>query len=100
MYTATGAHQGSCWVRTGGPPRAGRAGNEVGADMADGAVARGSRSYIRRAVEVGLRRLQTDYIDLYQYHEPDGITPMDEILAILDDFVTLVSAQSRYNCAR
>ena len=37
---------------------------------------RGSRAYLRHAVEMSLRRLGTDYIDLYQYHEPDGVTPV------------------------
>jgi aryl-alcohol dehydrogenase-like predicted oxidoreductase len=49
--------------------------------------ARGSRRYIRNAVRASLRRLRTDWIDLYQYHEPDGITPMDETLAALDELV-------------
>ncbi len=49
--------------------------------------ARGSRRYIRRAVEASLRRLRTDYIDLYQYHAPDGITPIDETLAALGELV-------------
>lgn len=48
---------------------------------------RGSRRYIRKAVEASLRRLRTDWIDLYQYHEPDGITPLEETLAALDDLV-------------
>lgn len=61
---------------------------KFGMDMGDGTVARGSRTYIRRAVEISLRRLQTDYIDLYQYHAPDGITPLAETLATLDDLVT------------
>ena len=49
--------------------------------------ARGSRRYIRLAVEASLRRLQTDWIDLYQYHAPDGITPIEETLAALDELV-------------
>ncbi|MEU4676583.1 aldo/keto reductase [Micromonospora sp. NPDC023737] len=49
--------------------------------------ARGSRRYIARAVEASLRRLGTDYIDLYQVHEPDPATPIDETLAALDDLV-------------
>jgi aryl-alcohol dehydrogenase-like predicted oxidoreductase len=61
---------------------------KFGMDMGEGTVARGSRKYIRRAVEASLRRLQTDYIDLYQYHLPDGITPLEETLAALDDLVT------------
>jgi aryl-alcohol dehydrogenase-like predicted oxidoreductase len=47
----------------------------------------GGRSYIRRAVEGSLRRLRTDYIDLYQYHFPDGVTPIEETLAALTELV-------------
>jgi aryl-alcohol dehydrogenase-like predicted oxidoreductase len=61
---------------------------KFGSDMGDGAgPARASRWYIRRAVEASLRRLQTDRIDLYQLHRPDGITPVDETLSALDDLV-------------
>lgn len=49
--------------------------------------ARGSRAYIVRAVEASLRRLGTDWIDLYQFHTPDPETPIDETLAALDDLV-------------
>jgi 1-deoxyxylulose-5-phosphate synthase len=49
--------------------------------------ARGSRRYIRIAVEASLRRLQTDWIDLYQLHWPDLITPMEETLAALDELI-------------
>lgn len=48
---------------------------------------RGARSYIRYAVEESLRRLGTDRIDLYQYHEPDGVTPLDETVAALLELV-------------
>ncbi|AZM61097.1 MULTISPECIES: aldo/keto reductase [unclassified Streptomyces] len=44
---------------------------------------RGARGYIRYAVEASLRRLGTDRIDLYQYHEPDGVTPVEETIAAL-----------------
>ncbi|MFF5080724.1 aldo/keto reductase [Actinoplanes sp. NPDC000266] len=56
--------------------------------------ARGSRRYIVRAVEASLRRLETDYIDLYQIHEPDPRTPIEETLSALDDLVR--SGKVRY----
>jgi aryl-alcohol dehydrogenase-like predicted oxidoreductase len=49
--------------------------------------ARGSRRYIRTAVESSLRRLRTDHIDLYQYHAPDKVTPVEETLAALAELV-------------
>jgi aryl-alcohol dehydrogenase-like predicted oxidoreductase len=49
--------------------------------------ARGSRRYIRAAVEGSLRRLRTDRIDLYQMHEPDLRTPIEETLDALDELV-------------
>ena len=49
--------------------------------------ARGSRRYVRLAVERSLRRLGTDRIDLYQMHSPDGSTPIDETLGVLTDLV-------------
>lgn len=48
---------------------------------------RGSRRYVRKAVEASLRRLGTDWIDLYQLHAPDPVTPIDETLAALDELV-------------
>jgi aryl-alcohol dehydrogenase-like predicted oxidoreductase len=60
-----------------------------GPDMGYGPAAgsRGGRSYIRRAVEHSLRRLRTDYIDLYQIHDPDPRTPIEETLAALGELV-------------
>ena len=48
---------------------------------------RGSRRYVRRAVEGSLARLKTDWIDLYQIHMPDPFTPIEETLSVLDDLV-------------
>ncbi|MFD5277455.1 aldo/keto reductase [Pseudarthrobacter sp. NPDC058362] len=56
--------------------------------------ARGSRRYIIQAVESSLRRLATDWIDLYQFHTPDPLTPIDETLAALDGLVR--SGKVRY----
>lgn len=49
--------------------------------------ARGSRRYIIQSVEASLRRLGTDWIDLYQFHTPDPATPIEETLRALDDLV-------------
>ena len=60
---------------------------KFGHDLGDGETARGARPYIRKAVEASLRRLQTDRIDLYQYHRPDGVTPLEETLEALHELV-------------
>lgn len=58
-----------------------------GGDHGPEVAARGSRRYILRAVEDSLQRLGTDHIDLYQFHSPDPLTPIEETLDALDDLV-------------
>lgn len=53
-----------------------------------------SRRHIIAACEASLKRLQTDYIDLYQFHGPDPYTPLDESLAAMADLIT--SGKVRY----
>jgi aryl-alcohol dehydrogenase-like predicted oxidoreductase len=61
---------------------------KVGMPVGDSPSQRGlSRRWIIRAIEDSLRRLRTDYIDLYQLHEPDHETPIEETLGALDDLV-------------
>ena len=60
---------------------------KFGKPMGDGAVRRGSAGYLRLALEASLRRLQTDVIDLYQHHEEDPETPLEETLGTLDKLV-------------
>lgn len=68
---------------------------KVGSPMGDGPRARGlSRRWIVAGVEDSLRRLQTDYIDLYLSHYDDPATPPDETMRAYDDLVT--SGKVRY----
>lgn len=62
-------------------------GADMGGAVAPPEVPRGSRRYVRAAVEGSLRRLRAEHIDLYQLHEPDPRTPIEETLAALDDLV-------------
>jgi len=52
-----------------------------------GALQGASRRYIMSAVEASLKRLKTDWLDLYQLHRPDPLTPIEETLRALDDLV-------------
>jgi aryl-alcohol dehydrogenase-like predicted oxidoreductase len=62
---------------------------KCGIAMGDGPNDAGaSRIHILESVHNSLRRLQTDYIDLYQIHRPDANTPIDETLRALDDLVS------------
>jgi len=68
---------------------------KFGMPMTESPLERGaSRHWIAQAVEASLRRLRTDYIDLYQIHTPDPATPIDETLRALDDLVR--SGKVRY----
>jgi aryl-alcohol dehydrogenase-like predicted oxidoreductase len=61
---------------------------KFGLPMDDAGKLRGaSRRYIMQAAEASLRRLKTDWIDLYQLHRPDAQTPIEETLRALDDLV-------------
>jgi aryl-alcohol dehydrogenase-like predicted oxidoreductase len=60
---------------------------KFGMDMGDGKGPRGSREYVRQAAEASLRRLRTDVIDVYWYHQPDGVTPFAETLEALHDLI-------------
>jgi aryl-alcohol dehydrogenase-like predicted oxidoreductase len=61
---------------------------KFGMPMDEAAELRGaSRRYTMRALEASLRRLKTDWIDLYQLHRPDPLTPIEETLRALDDLI-------------
>lgn len=60
---------------------------KFGKPMGDGATHRGARAYMRVALEASLERLQTDVVDLYQHHEEDPDTPLEETIGALDELV-------------
>ena len=60
---------------------------KFGMDMHDGQGPRGGRAYVEQAIDASLRRLRTDMVDFYWYHQPDGVTPIVETLAALHDLV-------------
>jgi len=61
---------------------------KFGKPMSDGPdLPRGSRKYVRWAIEGSLQRLRTETIDVYQMHEPDPQTPVEETLAALNELV-------------
>jgi aryl-alcohol dehydrogenase-like predicted oxidoreductase len=62
-------------------------GNDLSGAVGPDWGVRASRRYIRKALERSLRRLQTDYIDLYMLHRTDGITPLEETLTALTELV-------------
>jgi aryl-alcohol dehydrogenase-like predicted oxidoreductase len=61
--------------------------SKFGLPMDQGRKKGGSRRYIMEAVEASLKRLRTDWLDLYQMHQPDPATPIEETLRALDDLV-------------
>src|SRR5258708_4003405 len=86
MVGRTEKYVGS-WLRTGKREQIVLA-TKFNGKMGDGPNEKGgSRKHIVQAVEASLRRLKTDYIDLYQMHAPDPETPLDEPLRALDDLV-------------
>jgi len=62
---------------------------KFGNDMegANGDAPGGSRAYVRRAIDASLARLRVDHVDLYYYHRPDGVTPLEETLGAMHELV-------------
>jgi aryl-alcohol dehydrogenase-like predicted oxidoreductase len=60
---------------------------KFGKPMGDGATHRGARAYMRAALEGSLERLRTEVVDLYQHHEEDPDTPLEETIGALDELV-------------
>ena len=60
---------------------------KFGKPMGDGASRRGSAPYVRAAIEASLRRLRTDHVDLYQHHEEDPDSPLEETFGVVAELV-------------
>jgi aryl-alcohol dehydrogenase-like predicted oxidoreductase len=77
---------------------------KFGKPMGDGAERRGARHYVHRAIDDSLRRLQTDHVDLYQHHEMDPGTPLEETLGAIGELVQAGKVRafgtSNYTAAR
>lgn len=74
------------WIKAGGRRDKLVIATKVGKDMGEGNIGL-SKDYIKRAVEASLQRLQTDYIDLYQSHDDDQSTPLEETLQAYGELV-------------
>lgn len=81
LGTALGARRDQVVVAT-------KFGMDMNGVNGDDGGRRGTKAYVRTAVEASLRRLGTDYIDLYQLHAPDPSTPLEETLTALTELVT------------
>ena len=74
------------WLKKSGRREQLVLGTKVGMDMGDGKV--GLRpEYIRAALDASLKRLQTDYVDLYQSHDDDQSVPLADVLGTFDDLI-------------
>jgi aryl-alcohol dehydrogenase-like predicted oxidoreductase len=74
------------WLKKSGKRQRVVLATKVGKDMGDGKVGLAPK-YIRQAVDASLKRLQTDHIDLYQSHDDDSNTPLEETLGAYADLI-------------
>ncbi len=75
-----------CWLKKSGRRDRVVIATKVGKDMGDGKVGL-APAYLRRAVDASLQRLQTDVIDLYQSHDDDPATPLEETLGTYAELI-------------